>query len=445
MRYGVLGINYRTAALELRERLAFSDEERAEALPRLRQLPGVDEVMLISTCNRVELYYVTPDPAAAEQQLKRFLVQQRRVADDTLEAAVYGLADNDALRHIFRVTSSLDAMVVGEAQIMGQVKRAYAEAQSCATVGPLLGRCMQRAFAIAKRVRTETEIARHPASISSIAVDLAGRIFDDLSDVAVLLVGAGEMAELALTHLVGAGATRMRIANRSPERAAALAERMSGEAVSFDDLTHQLHWADVVITSTGSPEPIISKRLVAEVMKARKQRSLLIVDIAVPRDVDPRARSVANLYLFDVDDLEKALAANLHARRKEAKVAEKMISSEVHGFGDWLRHQSVVPLINQLRTHFSAVARAEAERTTRMLKLETPEQRQALERLADAIVKKLLHRPTTELKSYASAPNGVPLADATRKLFGFEEVEPSPKQDEGGATVSELDLEEPRS
>lgn len=422
MTFGVVGVSFRSAPLQLRERLAFAAAEVPAALGELRSVPAVAEVMLLSTCNRVEFYLVSDAPAAAELAVRQLFARQRQVMGEELDVALYALWGGEALGHIFRVTASLDAMVVGEAQIMGQVKQAFAQARDCGAVGPLLGRCMERSFAIAKRVRSETEIARHPASISSVAVDLATRIFADLVDLTVLVVGAGEMAELALTHLVAQGATRLRVANRSIERARELARRLGGEAVGLETLQHQLEWADMVITSTGSPEPLIDRALLARVMKQRRQRSLLVVDIAVPRDVDPKARSLSNLYLFDVDDLEQALAANLQARRREAKVAEKIVAGEVEGFDGWLRYQDVVPLIKQLRAQFTAVVVGEAQRAARQLQLDREDQRVALDRFANAIVNKLLHEPTTALKRYAGAANGVPLATATRQLFGLSEA-----------------------
>ncbi|MBK8481403.1 MAG: glutamyl-tRNA reductase [Proteobacteria bacterium] len=421
MTFGVVGLSFRTAPLQLRERLAFAPAEIPGVLRELCAAPTVAEAMLLSTCNRVEFYLVSEDPARAEQTVRELFARQRRVTAEELDGALYYRWGGEALGHIFRVTASLDAMVVGEAQIMGQVKQAFAWARECGAVGSRLGRCMERSFAISKRVRTETEIARHPASVSSVAVDLAGRIFADLVDLTVLVVGAGEMAELAVTHLVAQGATRIRVANRSLERAQELARRLGGEAVGLETLAHQLEWADMVISSTGSPQPLIDRELLAGVMRQRRSRSLLVVDIAVPRDVDPKARSLPNLYLFDVDDLEQALAANLQARRREAKVAERIVEGELEGFDTWLRHQDVVPLIKQLRAQFSAVVSAEAQRAARQLQLEREEQRVALDRLANAIVNKLLHVPTTALKQYAAAANGVPLPTATRQLFGLPE------------------------
>lgn len=435
MRFCVVGCSHRTAPLALRERLAFDGELMGSTLDSLARLPDVHECMLLSTCNRVEVYALSDDPERAAERIRALVAQVREIDPAELEGAFYCHSDEAALLHIFRVTASLDAMVVGEAQIMGQVKRACSQARERGTLGAVLGRCMDRAFAIAKRVRTETEIARHPASLSSVAVDLAARIFDDLSSAAVLVVGAGEMAELALTHLSGQGATRVRVLNRSEERARALAARFSGAAAPFETLAQQLEWADIVITSTGSPEPIIDKALLAPLMKRRRQRTLFIVDIAVPRDVHEDVRAVRNLYLFDLDDLEQVVAENLKARRREARSAEKLVAAEVREFDGWLKSRDVVPLIRQLREHFSAVAREEARRAARRLKLDQPDQLAAIERMAEAIAKRLLHQPTVQLRrtggQLKDAHGELPpadLTDAARLLFGLPAA-PGPDQE----------------
>jgi len=428
MRFVVVGCNFRTAPLDLRERLAFAPEEHAVALKQLAAHPEVAETLLLSTCNRVEVYAVSVDPLAAQSQVSEFLARSRRIEMGLVNPTLYRYQDEEALRHIFRVAASLDAMVVGEAQILGQVKQALAQANDADTTGPLLGRCMDKALSVAKRVRSETEVARHPASVSSVAVDLAGRIFSDLATVGVLIIGSGEMAELAGRRLLSQGASRVHVANRNLDRGRALAGDLGGHAVPFDELEHQLCWADVIISSTASKQPILGKKLLADVMRRRKQRPLLIVDIAVPRDVDRDARSLDNLYLFDVDDLEQVVEANLNVRSREAKLAEQLVTEEVAQFSSWLRSQDAVPVIKELRTRFSQVARREALRTAR-LRLDDAEQRAALEKLADAIVKKLLHTPTVELKKYAASPNGTYLADAARKLFNLPEPEVGPDED----------------
>jgi len=445
MSFAVVGCSHRTAPVDLRECLAVHGDEIDGVLRQLKALPGIDEVMLVSTCNRVEIYLVASVPEQAEAMIMEYLANARQLDGPTLTSAFYCHHGEEAIKHMFRVACSLDAMVVGEAQIMGQVKQSFARAERCRTVGPLLSRCMHRAFAIAKRVRTETDIARHPASLSSVAVDLAGRIFEDLSAVAVLVVGAGEMAELAVTHLRSDGACRIHVANRSLDRARELAQRFGGRALPMDVLAEQLEWADVVITSTASREPIVDRRLLSRAMKKRKQRPLLIVDIAVPRDVAKDVRSLANLYLFDVDDLEQVVAENLRARRQEAQAAERMVEGEVVHFSDWLSARGVGPLIKQLRDHFGSVAEAEAFKTARKLGLEGEQQREALRRLALSIVNKVLHAPTTTIKRCATDPRGEQLLDATRELFGLTHETETAGAISGGETSAGQADDDPES
>ncbi|MCA9669257.1 MAG: glutamyl-tRNA reductase [Myxococcales bacterium] len=417
MRYVVVGLSYRTAPVELRERMAVADDRVRESLARIKESRAVDEAMMIATCNRVEVYAVAGDPLAATKTLSDHL---STLADRQLDGELYRLVDDEAVQHIFRVTASLDSMVVGEAQITGQIKDAFAVARQTQSVRGQLGSCLARAFAVSKRVRNETGIARHPASISSVAVELAGRIFEDLASVSVLVVGAGEMAELAVRHLVSDGARRIHVTNRSAERAAKLAAEFEATAIDWDKLEQELEWADIVITSTASPEPIITRKMLSRVMRARKQRPVFIVDIAVPRDVEAKARRLSNVYLFAIDDLEKAVAENLSARRKEAKVAERIVEHEVAQFRNWQRKQQAAPLIKELRRRFSEIAHGEAERAARSLKLEAAAQRQALDRMAEAIVSKLLHVPLVEIKRSVAEGEASDLAEAVMRLFKIE-------------------------
>jgi glutamyl-tRNA reductase len=417
MRLLVVGCSYRTAPLALRERVGFSAADVPTALAEMRALPELREIMLLSTCNRVEVYASATKPSHAGTHLREYLSRSRGVSSEELEGALYQLKDAEAVKHIFNVTSSLEAMVVGEAQIAGQVKEAYAAASRARTVGPLISRCMHRAFAAAKRVRTETDIARHPVSVSSVAADLAARVFGDLGSATVLVVGAGEMAELAVRHLISDGAADIRVANRTYERAVELAFQLGAKAVQFEGLRGQLLLADVVVTSTGSETPILGRTLVAEVMRQRKHRPLLLVDIAVPRDVEKEVGSLPDVYLFDVDDLEQVVAENLKERHKEVRQAERIVDEEVAHFEDWLRKQDAVPVIKLLREQFTEVVRSEAAHTAQSLRLERPEQRELFEAMTSAIVNKLLHRPTVELKRQAEMASGSTLATTVRELF----------------------------
>lgn len=419
MRFVVVGCSIHTAPLSMREKLAFGADEIPDAIQKLSSCDDIEEVMLVSTCNRVEIYAVGNDASSIELACRRFLRESRNVDKDELDKVIFRYSDADALAHIFRVTASLDALVVGEAQIMGQVKDAFAISRKAGGVSALLGRCLERAFFTAKRVRTETDIARHPASVSSVAVDLAGRVFEDLSSVAVLIIGAGEMAELAGTHLRGHGTSRIRVANRSLERGESLASTLSGKAVPFETLSEQLKWADVVISSTGSPKPILDKPMITKVLKERKQRPLLIVDIAVPRDVEPDVRKIDNVYLFDVDALEQVVGQNLKKRREEAKAAEKMVANEVKAFEKWLHTQRSVPLIKAMRYHFREQAHQETKKTIKKLRLKGDEAA-AVKKLGEAIVAKLLHSPMIELKKKENIRNPH-LAKAVIQLFDIDD------------------------
>jgi glutamyl-tRNA reductase len=401
----------------LRERLAFSRTDLIEDHKALLHIDAVQEGVILSTCNRVEIYSLVTDIQQAALPIRQFLAKRGDVDLAELEPILYEHADVDALTHLFRVASSLDAMVVGEAQIVGQVKEAYTAASDAHTVGALMNRSMNRAFATAKRVRNETSIARHPVSVSSVAADLAARIFGDMTACAVLVIGAGEMAELAVQHLMTDGARRVRVVNRTDERAVELAFKLGAKAGRFEDLTGQLLLADIVITSTGSPEPILSRELLSGIMRQRKQRPLFIVDIAVPQDVERAVTALANVYAFNIDDLEQVVANNVRERRQEGNKAERIIKQEVARFEQWMQQQEAVPVIKELRQHFRAIARAEADRTAHALHIENGEQRETLNRMAEAIVNKLLHDPSIELKRQATSADGTFLARATRRLF----------------------------
>lgn len=420
MRIVVVGCSYRTTPLVLRERLVFSEAEVPPALKELHALPDLQEVMLLSTCNRVEAWAVVDRPEHGAREIQSYFSRRRNVDESELQEALYRYTDADAVGHIFRVVSSLDAMVVGEAQITGQTKEAYATAARTRTVGPLLSRCMHRALAAAKRVRNETDVARHAVSVSSVAAELAGRVFGDLSRSTVLVLGAGEMAELAVRHLLADGASNVRVVNRTHERAVELAFQLGARAYRFEELHGQLLVADIIISSTGSKDPVLTREMIAVSMRQRKQRPLFIVDIAVPKDVDPAVASLSNVYLFNIDDLEQVVQENLNERRKEARLAERLLRVEVEHFEDWLRKQDAVPVIKALRQRFTDVARGEAERTAHAMQLNGGRQRQLLDSMADAIVSKLLHHPTVELKEQAARPEGSFLTRAARRLFHLE-------------------------
>jgi glutamyl-tRNA reductase len=409
----VVGVSHRTAPVEVRERVAYSEEALPPALKEAVTLPGVGEAMIVSTCNRVELYAGAdaPDAPATIDQLMHFLIE-RRSLPQSLRAHLYQHDGEPALLHLFRVASSLDSMVLGEPQILGQVKEAFALASESGTVGQLLSRALPRAFAVAKRVRTETDIARTSASIASAAVDLAQQIFGNLKGRQVLVVGAGKMGALSARHLQSSGIGELWVVNRTRARADALAEQLGGRSAPWEDLDALLGKVDIVICSTGAPEPIIDRARVQRVMKARKGRWLFFIDIAVPRDVARDVGEIENVYLYDVDALEEVVAGNRASRAREADQAEKMVLEEVRRFVALEKTAGVVPVIKAVRAHFHAVALAEAERTLARL---GEKDRVQVTALAEAIANKLLHPCLTALKK----DDGEKLAEALVDLFGL--------------------------
>ncbi len=433
----VVGLSWRTAPVSLREKLAFSDDEIPCMLDELLGSSTIDEGVIVSTCNRVEIYGATPFPpsatvAAAAAEAREFLVRCRGVSSDSVSGKLYERTELDAVRHLFRVASALDSMVVGESQILGQVKQAYGAARRAESAGSTVNKCMQHAFSVAKRVRSETGISRGAANVSSVAVELASRVFGDLSGKSVLVVGAGKMSVLAARHLRANGAGAIHVTNRSSERAAALAREVDGVARPWSDLRNLLAASDVVISSTGAVEPVLTKKLVKPAMKMRRYKPIVIVDIAVPRDAQPAIAKLDGVYLFDIDDLERVVAENVKERTREADAAELIIDSELGIFEEWHRAQTVVPTIRNLRKHFSSVAGAEADKVIRSLESEdSPQERERIiRRLGDLIVNKLLHTPMSTLKR---AEDLDLVLEVTQRLFGLPSDEAEqPAQEPGG-------------
>lgn len=413
-----IGLNHRSAPVDLRERLAVADDDHARILAGLREGAGLAEAMVVSTCNRVEIYAVAGGSFAPERVLPTLADLQRAAGDDVLEHA-FVRAAGDAARHIFRVTASLESLVVGEPQILGQVKDAFDRARDNGAVGPVLDRCLSLAFKSAKRVRTDTEIARGAANISSVAVDLARSIFGELAGCMALVVGAGEMAEAAAVHLRSDGVAEIAVVNRTAGRGVALAEKVHGHYEPWEALAAQLGRADIVIASTGSPTPVIDRALLKPVMRQRRGRPLFLVDIAVPRDVEGDVTSLPGVYLYNVDDLQHIVHENLRSRRGEAERATAMVDEEVAGFVQWMRTRATGPLIGQLQAFGHDIVEAEIERAARKLGPLAPEQRAAVEHMGRAIMQKLLHRPMANLRN-AGDGSVMPtqmLAEALATLF----------------------------
>ncbi len=421
----VVGISWRTAPVAVREKLAFREDEVAKTLDTMvSQLP-VAEALLISTCNRVEVYGVGRAGGDAAAAVRAFLAEQRGVKPASVADHLYEHRGSAAIRHVFRVASSLDSLVVGEAQILGQLKDAYGVAGVAGTSGSVLSRCLERAFGVAKRVRTETTIARGAANVSSVAVELASRVFGDLRGKSVLVVGAGKMSSLAAKHLYASGAEQIVVTNRSPEKAEALAAEVDGVAKPWSDLEGLLVDADVVISSTGAREPILTRALFKKVTKARRWRNMVVIDIAVPRDAEPAINELDGVFLFNIDDLDKVVQANLAERAKAADHAGKIVEHEAGQFEHWLRTQGVVPTIRALRDKFAQVADGEVQKAVERLgrkELNRDQQRELVQELTRLVINKLLHHPTTVLRG-ADPAAAAQLATAVCELFGLDPAE----------------------
>jgi glutamyl-tRNA reductase len=416
----LIGINHKTAPVALRECIAFTPEESAAALTDLRRMPHVAEAVLYSTCNRVELLVVTDDPQAAAATAKRFIADFNKIPLAQFEACLYVHEDDEAVRHLFRVAASLDSLVVGEPQILGQIKEAYRAAAAAMTAGVILNRLMHRAFFVAKRIRTETGIGDRAVSISYAAVELGRKIFGELDGKRVLLIGAGEMAELAVEHLIRHRVGETLVANRTFEKGLELARRFNGKAVRFEEIPEQLKHADIILSSTGAPGFVITRDQVKPVIRARRNRPIFFIDIAVPRDIDPDINRLDNSYVYDIDDLKGVVEENLGDRQKEALKGERIIDEAVIRFREWRESLDVVPTIVALRKQLESMADAEIRRTVQAQGL-SAEQAEALHRMMAAFVNKALHEPTLFLKREGMSGDKATQIDLVRKLFKLDE------------------------
>src|SRR3989339_550695 len=401
----IIGVNHKTAPVAVREKLAFSGD-CAGPLLTLMNIEGCQECCFLSTCNRVEVIFVASDPAAAAVAVRGFLFAKSGLADAEAQQYSYLYQGREAVDHLYHVATSLDSMVVGEPQILGQLKQAYREALEQKTTGVILNRLLHKSFSVAKRVRTETNIGGSAVSISYAAVQLAKKILGNLQDKSVLLVGAGEMAELAAEHLVRQGIGRVIVANRTLERAALLARRFNGTAVGLAELTTQLAEVDILVSSTGATDLILTKDQVKPLMRQRKNRPLFLIDIAVPRDLDPELNELDNVYLYDIDDLKNVVDVNKVEREKEALRAEGIVAEEVAKFWQWLEGMELSPTITAIRQKADAIREAEVAKTLSNLKSLSESERRSVEMLANALVNKLLHEPMIFLKN--SAPHDNP-------------------------------------
>jgi glutamyl-tRNA reductase len=436
----LLGLNHKTAPVDVRERVATAETEAPSILRGLVERPYLAEAVLLSTCNRVEIYAGAKSAHAGLSELRRFLAERAGKRETDLAGLIYERRGEEATRHAFRVASSLDSMMLGEPQILGQVKDAFTWANDAKTVGPLLNRLFTKTFQVAKRVRTETGIAKNAVSLSYAAVEIARKVFSDLSKKVILLVGAGKMAELSLKHLTQAGVGEVIVANRSEARAQELAARLGGRARSLADLDLLLERADVVVSSTAAPGYVITARDMEQAMRRRRGRPVVLVDLAVPRDIDPAADMLDGVYLFNVDNLEEVVANNLAERQREAQLAERLIEGEVVQFQSWLKSLDIVPTVTSLRKKVQGIAQAEYEKILPSLAHLGDKDRALIERAINGIVNKILHEPSDRLKRPSEDP--ARLAEVARYLFNLsaaeEEAEPAsntapaPKKAEAG-------------
>ena len=414
----LMGMNHKTAPVAVRERLAVACRKDFNPLNFLPHFRHVDEMFFLSTCNRVEILFTCDEEEKGVREV-RGLLHTHLGASADIDPHFYVHAGHKAVRHLFRVASSLDSMVVGEPQILGQLKTAYRESTEFRSVRVILNRLIHKAFSVAKRVRSETHIGSSAVSISYAAVELAKKIFGDLGDKRVLIIGAGEMAELAAEHFLAQRVRQMSVANRTLERAVELAARFRADTVPFNQILDTLKHVDIVVSSTGAPEPILWRKDVRSKMRERRNRPLFFIDIAVPRDIDPEINGIDNVYLYDIDDLQGIVDLNKEGRKKEAEQAEMIVAEETAKFQDWLCTLDVVPTIVGLREKAEIIRRNELQKTLSHLPHFDERDRQAVEALTEAIVKKILHDPILFLKKKSERDSMRVFADFTQQLFNL--------------------------
>ncbi len=417
MKLSVTGVNHVTAPVEVRERLAFDAARLPDFLRDLHAQPGVQEGMILSTCNRVEIAVAAEDSFDPRQSVAAFLARASAADAGWVGQFLYHHDGQDAIRHLFRVAASLDSMVIGEPQILGQMKAAYEAAKLQGTVNGYLDSVLTRAFSVAKRVRSETEIGQSAVSVSYAAVELAKQIFGSLSGKRAILVGAGKMSELAARHLRRSGVAEILVTNRSPERAARMAEIFQGRAVDYATFVSALKDVDVLIASSGAPHYILTKDDMRRVMSARRNRPMFLIDIAVPRNIEPAVNELDSVFLYDIDDLQRAVEENRKGRREEAATAQHIVDEEVERMILRLRAREMTPLIVALQQQLESMRMAEIERARGKLGALSPQQEEAIEAVTRGIINKLAHGPISELRRAAAGPQGAPLVDSIRRMF----------------------------
>ncbi len=423
MKLVIVGLNHKTAPVGVREKVSFSADTLESSLKRLVREYGLNEGVILSTCNRVEVLALSRDADLEKGvvHVKRFLSDSSSIPLETLDEHLYAYCGVDAVKHLFRVGAGLDSMVLGEPQILGQVKDSYAHAVEYDSAGVIVNKLYHKAFSVAKRIRTETKIGEAAVSISFAAVELAKKIFGELAGKSVMLLGAGEMAELAAKHLLRAGIREIMVANRTYERAAEFVKDFGGTAILFREFPHHLKNVDIVIASTGAKTFIIREEQVRDVLKERKNRPMFFIDISVPRNVDPLVNNIDNTYVYDIDDLQGVVASNIKERSKEAAEAEAIIEDEIEKFYRWIKSLDVVPTIIALRNHCDGIRKRELERAAKGLSGLNDKEKKILEAMTKSIVNKILHGPVSRLKKDADKIEGDTYIDTTRKLFDLDD------------------------
>lgn len=415
-----IGMNHETAPVEFRELAAVGEHSIDEVMGTMRKIKDIKESIVLSTCNRVEILFTTENEKRATESVIDFLCSYTQISREKLLTLLYIFNDQEAIRHIFRVGASLDSLIVGEPQILGQVKEAYRVAVNHKSSSVILNKLMHRTFSLAKKIRTETEISGSAVSISFAAVELAKKIFGELEGKKVLLIGAGEMAELAATYLLNNRVHKIMVANRTFHRAVEVADQFHGETISFEEIGDQLLNVDIVITSTASPEPILFSNQVKKAMRGRKNQPLFFIDIAVPRNVEPQINEIENAFVYTIDDLKGIIELNLSKRKDEAMKAERMVDEEVIKFSEWLKTLDVVPTIVALKEKCKTIRQIELKKTLSNLGNLTPEQKKSVEKLASSITKKVLNDPILFLKGKENRSSRNLYLDIARRLFNLD-------------------------
>lgn len=427
----IVGLNHNSAPVAIREKLSFPASTVAEPLGRLTNHYGLNEAVILSTCNRVEVLAITDNMEKGVWEVKRFLSDFHDIPLETLDEHLYTYCGEEAVKHLFRVAAGLDSMIMGEPQILGQVKDSYGHAVEYGSAGVIVNKLYHKAFQVSKRIRTETKIGESAVSISFAAVELAKKIFGELSGKSVMLIGAGEMAELAARHLMGNGISELLVANRTYERAVDMARSFDGTAIMFREFPHYLKNVDIIIASTGAAAFIITPDTINEVMRERRYKPMFFIDISVPRNVDPLVNDIDNAYVYDVDDLQGVVQSNLNERQKEAEQAEYIIEEEIEKFYRWIKSLDVVPTIIALKQYCDSVRKVELEKGTAMLGDLSRKEAKAIDAMTKAIVNKILHNPIVHLKKDSSRIEGDLYIDTIRKLFDLDVTDDYRKKAEG--------------